>query len=190
MKNLNKLILASMTGATILASDLALADQAEDHGLYLGAAWGMARVEDSDFDDDNDYGQVFVGYQILPFLGVEGAYYDFGRYGNAFASTDTEATSLAITGRLPISEMVALYANFGPVWWETDVNYGSFRGSADGEDLKFGAGISLEISPNLDLHASYDWIDVDLDSDDFDTTSPGDFDSDLRTVSIGLKFQF
>lgn len=53
-----------------------------------------------------------------------------------------------------------------------------------------GAGISFELSPNLDLRAEYDWIDVGLDGDDIDSTTPGDFDSELRTISLGLKLQF
>lgn len=190
MKTRMQFVLCSAAITAVMTTPPARADQSEDHGLYLGAAYGMVRVEDSDFDDDNDFGQLFAGFQFLPFLGIEATYYDFGEYGNAFANADTEATSLAVTGRLPLTGVVAVYAAFGPVWWETDVNVGPFSGNYHGKDLRFGTGISFELSPNLDLRAQYDWIDVDLDDSDLTSTSPGDFDSEMHTVSLGFKLQF
>jgi opacity protein-like surface antigen len=190
MKFLLHLILNTVVTACILTLPAVSFAQSGDTGPFIGASYGMVRVEDSDFDDDNEFGQLYAGYQILPFLGIKASYYDFGEYGNAFANADTEATSIALTGRIPVSDAFALYAEFGPMWWETDVNVGPFSGNYDGKDLRFGTGFSFALTPNLDLQAEYNWIDVDLDDSDLVTTTPGDFDSELRTVSLGLKLQF
>lgn len=166
------------------------ASQFEDNGLYLGGSYGLVRVEDSDFEDENTFPRFFGGFQILPFLGIEAAYYDFGEYGGEFANAETTATSLAVTGRLPLTPTFALFADIGPLWWETDVNAGSFRDSFDGSDVRFAAGASFEVAENVDVRATYAWVDVDLSAEDLSTADPRDFDSDLNMLSVGVKLQF
>ncbi len=168
----------------------ATADQFNDNGLYFGGAYGIARVDGGDFDDDNSVPQLIAGWQILPFLGIEGAYYDFGEYSGDFVDADAEGYSVALAGRLPLTSSLALFAKVGPLWWETDVDVGPFSDSFDGEELLFAAGVSMEVTENLDLRLSYDRVDWDLDADDFGDVSANEFDADFDMISLGLKLEF
>ncbi len=194
MRSLKKLSLSLFSLLPVLAvatfSSSVVADQFEDSGFYFGGSYGLVTVDGEEFEDDNDYGQLFAGIQILPFLGIEAAHYDFGEYGNAFASADLTAYSVAVTGRLPVSETLAIFARLGPMWTEADITAGPFRGEADSEEVFFGAGASFEIAENLDLRLTYDWVDNDLNADDIEEIGTGDFDSDLNMFAIGLKVEF
>lgn len=169
---------------------IAQADQYDDTGFYVGGSYGLVRVDDSDFDDDNDFPQLFAGYQLFPFLGIEAAYMDFGRYGSSFANAETEGWNLALTGRLPITQNVALFAKAGPFWSDTTVKVAGIRRSYDSEDFLFGAGLSFQVAENWDLRLAYDWLDTDYDASDIGNFDPDDFNSDFQMVTVGLKYEF
>lgn len=171
-------------------SATASADQFEDSGFYFGGSYGLVTVDGQDFEDENSFPQLFAGIQILPFLGIEAAHYDFGEYGNALVEADLTAYSVAVTGRIPISQTLAIFARIGPMWSEADVRSGPFSGELDSEEVFVGAGASFEIAENLDLRITYDWVDQDLNADDIDEFGTGDFSSDLNLFAVGLKVEF
>jgi len=169
---------------------LAQANQFEDQGFYLGGGYGLVTADGDGFDEEDSAPHFFAGYQILPFLGIEGGYYDFGEYGNSAFSADIESYTLALTGRLPVTNTLALFARVGPVWTETDISAGPFSDSQDSEEILVGVGMSFEISRNIDLRLAYDWVDADLEASDLGDVGTGDFDADLNMLSAGIKFEF
>ncbi|MEX0738675.1 MAG: outer membrane beta-barrel protein [Pseudohongiella sp.] len=163
---------------------------ANETGLYVGGAYGLVSVDDSEFDDDNTAPQLFAGWQINPYIGIEGGYTDFGRSGGDLASSDIDGYSVAATGRLPLTDSFSLFAKAGRFWWGSDVRVGSFSDSFSGNELTYGAGMQFGITESLDLRVAYDRLDVDLERDEIGPIASGDFDSRVDVLSAGLKFTF
>ncbi len=186
----NRLILVAGTTALVFSSSAALADQRDDRGLYLGGAYGVFSVDDSDFNDDDTAPQAFAGLQFNPYVGVEAAYLDFGTSGGDLLESETEGYSLALTARLPLTESMAVYGKMGQFWWDSELRSGSFRDSFDGDELTWGGGLSFQIAPSLDFRLAYDRLDVDLQRDEIGPVGSGDFASTVDLVSAGLKLEF
>jgi len=187
-KSISALILGVSALGFIPASSAQ--DQFDDSGFYVGGSYGFVSLEGDDFDDDDNVGQLFAGIQILPFLGVEAGYHDFGQYSNPVYQVDIESYSLALTGRIPVSNTLALFAKVGPMWSETELRAGPFSADNDTEEVMIGAGASFELASNLDLRLSYDWVDQDLGANDLEGVGNGSFNSDMNIFSVGLKLEF
>ena len=181
----------SLLAGLMLVPGLATAqDQFDDSGFYAGGGYGLISLQGDDFDEDDNAPHLFAGYQILPFLGVEAAYHDFGEYGNGLYSAEIESYSLALTGRLPVSNSLALFARVGPMWSETELRAGAFSADQDSEEILLGAGMEFEVADHIDLRLSYDWVDQDLDASELEGVGSGDFNADLNILSAGIKFEF
>lgn len=163
-----------------------------DSGLYLGGNYGYLKVDnEDDFDDSNDMWQGVLGYRFNSFFALEGAYSDFGEYGNSISNAETTGYSAALKGTLPITDTVEIFAKAGQLWYETDYNVAGFNGSNDDEALFAGAGLNFNLSQNLLLSAQYTWYDVDLNADEAaDSGSDTDFDTDFNQASLGLEYRF
>ena len=166
------------------------ADQYQDTGFYAGGALGFVKFDSGRFDDDNSFPQIFAGYQFTPYFGVEGAWQDWGEFENNAFNSEIDSYSLSLTGRLPLSTRFALIANFGALWYETDIRAQGAFDKIDNEELTFGVGGSYEISDNLDFRLAYDRVDLDLDFTNLGDAVTGDFDSDIESITLGLKYEF
>lgn len=183
------------------------AAQAQDTGFYVGGSLGRSDFQDfngRDIDrgmaslgltsqtstDDTDTGwKLFVGYQIMPYFAVEGAYTDFGdATARSFISappavapltvhTNVEATAwtLSALGMLPLGNNFTPFVRLGVNMWDTDVSSsaGAFvaSGSSDGTDWVYGIGAMYRFTPNLSARA--EWERYDFDRDDVDLLSAG-----------------
>ena len=183
------LIISLFTALVFVSGTATAQDQFDDSGFYVGAGYGLISLEGDDFDEDDNAPHIFAGYQILPFLGIEAAYHNFGEYGNGLYSAEIESYSLALTGRLPLSRSLALFARVGPMWSETELRAGAFTADQD-EEILLGAGMEFEVADNIDLRLAYDWVDQDLDASELEGVGNGDFNADLNMLSAGIKFEF
>lgn len=186
----NRLSLVAGTAVLAVASSATLADQREDSGLYIGGAYGAYSVDDSDFNDDDTAPQIFAGVQFNPYVGVEAAYLDFGSSGNELLESETEGYSLALTGRLPLTQSVAVYGKIGQFWWDSELRSTGFQEAFDGQEPTWGGGLSFQVAPNLDFRLAYDRLDVDLEREEIGPIANGDFDSKVDLLSAGLKLEF
>ncbi|OFE12584.1 hypothetical protein PHACT_05075 [Pseudohongiella acticola] len=178
-------IIAGLTAGSYSTSLLA-----NETGPYVGGALGLVSVDDSEFDDDNNAAQLFAGWQLNPYFGIEGGYTDFGEAGGDLAESEIDGYSLAATGRLPLTDSFALIAKAGRFWWDSDVRVGPFSESFSGSELTYGVGAQFSITESLDLRVAYDRLDVDLGEDEIGPIAGGDFDSKVDVLSAGLKFTF
>ena len=178
-------VIAGLTAGTYSTALLA-----NETGPYVGGALGLVSVDDSEFDDDNNASQLFAGWQINPYFGIEGGYTDFGRSGGDLARSEIDGYSLAATGRLPLTDSFALTAKAGRFWWDSDVRVGPFSDNFSGNELTYGVGAQFSITESLDLRIGYDRLDVDLERDEIGPIASGDFDSTIDLLSAGLKFTF
>jgi OOP family OmpA-OmpF porin len=184
------------------------AAQAQDTGFYAGGSLGRSEFQDfngRDIDaqlgpaytsststDDSDTGwKLFAGYQIMPYLAVEGAYTNFG---DATARTlitaappptpvpltlhtnvEADAWSVSALGILPLPYNFSVFARAGVNFWDYEVSSSALgiaaSASDDGTDWVYGVGAMYRFAPNLSARA--EWERYDFDNDDVDLLSAG-----------------
>lgn len=155
-----------------------------------------------------------VGYQVSPRIAIEAAYFDTEIEASSTAALnptqgvvtyrrlDLSAASLAIVGRLPISERLSLTGdatlyrlrgkvkerdtrfNFAPPFnTATDMVERSASGSATSYGL--GAGIAFNVSKAVELRARMQWV---RGADD--VFGPGRDLERTRIASMSLAYRF
>lgn len=143
--------------------------------FYAGARLGYGDIDypDSNQDgsvtgvstDDSDIvGSLSVGYQINDYIGVQGAYQDFGESdfsgvsdgsgeswvaGNVSANLDADGWELGVVGRWPISDRWYALAFVGWLWWDSTETFNE-NGfitveSESGDDLTYAGGLEYDI---------------------------------------------
>lgn len=187
---------ASIGGALLIFA--AHGASAADMGFYLGGSLGISfietedqlnigdRVEDFDIDDDDFAWKAFVGFQFLPWLGIEGGYVDFGDVQGAtpggVVTTEVDGWNLFAVGTLPVGP-VDVFAKLGLIWWNVDVDFADTLAdlddtsiSNDGSDVAYGVGVAF----NLDRFAVRAELEL-FDVDDVD---------DVYMLSVGAVLRF
>lgn len=116
-------------------------------------------------DDDTDqFGSVFLGYQINDYVAVQGGYYDFGDSdfsgvsdgsgdswtpGNVSANLDADGWELGVLGRWPIAPRWYALGFVGWLWWdstETFIENGFVSKEHDsGSDMSYAVGLEYDI---------------------------------------------
>lgn len=161
MKNLSILLIS----IGVLGAQNAIADD----GFSFGASAGYASIEDNDpgFDfDAQDTGyKIFAKYTFANYLGIEGAYVDFGEPADNFAGQagviDAEGWSLYGVGSLPLGESVELFGKAGVISWDADsIVDGLLVGADDGNDLALGVGASWNADGAIGIRAEFEWFDI------------------------------
>ena len=105
-----KPLTSAVLAATVAAGVFLWASNASaEPGFYVGGAYGMGRVNNSDFDDDNSAIKVFLGGKMNRYIGVEGALNDYGKAESRGFSSDLTGNSLALIGFLPVTDSLELY---------------------------------------------------------------------------------
>jgi hypothetical protein len=159
---------------------------AADMGFYLGGSLGISfietaddlnigdRIEDFDIDDDDFAWKAFIGFQFLPWLGVEGGYVDFGDVQGAtpggVVTTGVDGWNVFAVGTLPVGP-VDVFAKLGMIWWNVDIDFADDLDdlddtsiSNDGSDLAYGVGVAFNFD-RFSVRAELEMFDVD-DVDD------------------------
>jgi OOP family OmpA-OmpF porin len=140
--------------AAFLAPALAIGSvYAAEPGFYLGASGGQSFIDDEytdniSVDDDATGWKAYVGYQFLPWLGVEAGYVDFGSYSsdNLFQGTnfdadlDLSAWEGFLVGTLPIGP-VDLFAKVGAADLQGELDTQNFGSESENDtQLAYGVG--------------------------------------------------
>lgn len=144
-------------------------------GFYVGAS---IQSVDAEFrqDDDTDSGwEARLGFALTKNLAVEATYSDLGEvvlpaFPDAGGSVETDALIASAVVKLPLG-LFSLVGRGGVLAWDRDGELGSIAGpvsfSDDGFDLVLGAGISFELTDELEIRADYN------DADDFSWFAAG-----------------
>ena len=177
---------------TLIGALAALAVVPAHAQFYVGASAGRSDVSidtkkradeflDLGFDsaktssDDNDIAyRAFVGYQFMPYLGVEAAYVDLGSFsfrtdvqptGSFTGKPKINGAELSLVGRLPIGDRFAVYARAGAFRARTRTAYagdgsveladGAERQSKHGTEPAYAVGASYAFTPSLGLRAEW-----------------------------------
>lgn len=112
--------------------------------------------------------KVFGGYQFNPYLGLEGGYYNLGKFG--FQSTTNplgslngqfklDGINLDLVGSLPINDQLSLLARMGVIHGRTRDTFSSTGAvvltntnlDVHKQDYKAGLGFTYKFSPSMSL---------------------------------------
>jgi hypothetical protein len=109
---------------------------------YVGAGFGVTVT-----DMEHSSSKVYAGLRLLPDLGIEIAYNDFGNYHGQRA----DAYSLVGVATVPVSNTWDLFVKLGAT-----ENHTSFAGSTRHSDLLTGFGIVYKENSQVRLRFEYE----------------------------------
>lgn len=148
--SVKKLMLAALLAPALL---FAGATYAAEPGFFVGASGGQSYIDDQidnrHVDDDDTGWKAYLGYNFLPWLGIEAGYADFGSYSsnnliegtNFDADIDVTGWDGFLVGYLPVGS-VDLFAKVGAIDLETELNTKNF-GTDSNRDTEFAYGVGL-----------------------------------------------
>lgn len=186
-----------------LCSSMALAQSSSyesDDGWRLspefsiGAGYGLTKVKDGDFDEDEAAKKAFAIVKFNEYIGIEAAYIDFDDAGNSELSFDPKGATLGLILEAPLTKTFSVYAKGGQMWWDGDarVNIGPIDVSDnyDGEETFWGVGTKFRLAKNLDLKIEYERFNFKISRDEIDVLQTEDIDMDIDFASVNLQFTF
>ena len=167
-------------GGSVGRSDISI-DKASQSSQFLNLGFDSATTTSS--DNDTAF-RVFGGYQFIPYLGVEAAYVDLGRFdfttrvdpaGSFTGKPQIRGGELSLVGRVPIGERFAIYARAGLFYARTKTTYsgdgsvelitGAESQKKSGTNGSYALGASYAFTPNWSIRtewARYDGLGNDL----------------------------
>lgn len=186
-----------------MASSVAVA-QSDDSGEHngwrldpefsIGAGYGMTKLKDNDFDEDEAAKKAFAVVKFNEYIGLEATYIVFDEAGNDALTLDADGKSLAVIFEAPISPAFSLYAKGGQLWWEADASINSdlvdVSDDYDGDETFWGGGAKFRLAENLDLRIEYERFNFDISRDEIDVLQADDIDMDVDFVSANIQFSF
>lgn len=190
---MNKQSLITLAATSLLVtSGLAHADKTDHQGLYVGAGYGLLKVDgNEDFDKEDNSVNAYAGVQFNQILSAEAGYIDFGSYGNDVFSSAVDGYTLALKAGIPVHDKVTLYARGGQLWWQSDLSATDDKQDLDGEDFFYGIGASFALSNSWDLRLEYTRYDLEFERDEIGILAEvDDFDTEVDQAGIALQYTF
>jgi OmpA-OmpF porin, OOP family len=157
---MNKLLIATVLSVVIAV--LPVSAQA-----YVGFGLGVAST-----DIEHSSLKLFAGIQIMPVLGLEIAYNNFGNYHGESA----DAYSLAAIGTLPVDNTWDLFIKLG-----TTENHTKFGVSTNHRDLLTGFGIVYNATRDVSLRIEYETFGQMLDDGSANNSNVSNWGLNLKT---------
>ena len=168
--------LRSILGAAlILASGIAVAQDDNTDGFYLGGGFGdfQAQIDElddiddaiEDFDTDESASKYFFGYRFNRFFGVQADLYDLGDSETTLLgqtiSAETDAFGASVVGTLPIA-FIELFARVGIISYDLEVTTRNFSDRIDSsdEDIVYSAGIGFTFVERFNLQLEYEVLEI------------------------------
>lgn len=191
MKNTNRahtfslIAFAVATGSGLLA---ATSSASADPGFYIGAEYGMGRIDGGDFEDDSQVLKAFAGGKFNNYIGVEAAAIDFGEAEDNGFKSELSGATLAVVGFMPFTDSFEVFVKAGNLWWENDLEVLGFDSSQDGSEIFYGAGVNFYFNETIALRLELERYEVELSAEevgiDIDVTT------DVDVASVGVVFNF
>ncbi len=173
----------SMTGALLLATNSANAEP----GYYVGGAYGLSRVNDSDFDENNISAlKVFVGGKYNDYIGVEGAVNDYGTSGHNGYSADLTGNTIALVGFYPFADRFEVFIKGGRLWWRDKVVVlNTFSDTITGNENFYGVGANFNLSETIAIRAEMERYKV---GDEFAFNADASAHVDVASLGVSMNF--
>lgn len=142
--------------------------EAKDEGFYLGAGLGLTSLDysvrltdDGKVEiDDTDYGyKLFGGYQLSPWLAVEGGFREMGTLSSGRVKTELSGIDAFAVAGFPLGPL-RLFGKLGGIYGQSDTRIkGGIKYSNDGFDLGAGAGLEFELG-SFGLRGEAEYFDA------------------------------
>jgi OmpA-OmpF porin, OOP family len=161
---------------------------AQDRPFYVAASVGRTSVNDlegASIDESTTGFRLATGYRFSKWFGVGGGYVDLGTIKSSVdigggATTPVKASAdgfeVTVSGRVPLTEALALTAHAGILWWAGDTSVGGATASDSGNDPTWGVGVEYAFGPAFVGTAGWRRYSVD--------------DVDANTVWLGAMVRF
>lgn len=195
-KNIVTLCAGLLSSVAISSSALAQSDEnwRLNPEFSIGAGYGLTKLKDGDFDEDEAAKKVFAVVKFNEYIGVEAAYIDFDEAGNATLDIDPKGKALDLIIELPITEGIGIYAKGGKLWWDADTNIDTedfvLSDDYDGDETFWGVGAKFRLAEHLDLRLEYERFNFEISRDEINVLQPNDIDMDVDYANVNLQFTF
>lgn len=160
----------------------------------IGGGYGLTKLKDGDFDEDEAAKKAFAVFKINEFIGIEAAYIDFDESGNETLDIDFKGKALNLILELPVSQSFSVYAKGGQMWWDADtsIDTSEFLSSNDydGDETFWGLGAKFRLAEHLDLRVEYERFNFEISRDEINVLQPNDINMDVDFASVNLQFTF
>jgi OmpA-OmpF porin, OOP family len=196
-----KKLLAVMCMGVVSSAAIAQSDYSERGNGWqfqpefsIGGGYGLTKLKDGDFDEDEAAKKAFAVFQINEYIGIEAAYIDFDESGNEALDVDFKGKALDLILSVPISKSFSLYAKGGQMWWDAGANIDTseFISSSDhdGDEIFWGIGAKFRLAEHLDLRVEYERFNFEISRDEINVLQPNDINMDVDFASVNLQFTF
>lgn len=146
---------------------------------------------------DQNY-KLFAGYQVLPYLAVEGGYFDLGEFNFQAdtvpmslygGETSVKGINLALVATLPLTDQLSALARLGLTYNDSDTRFSSnglvgvngFSSSTHYTSHQFGLGLMYQLNEALALR-----LEVERYRIDDLVGSNGDID----VITLGVLYRY
>lgn len=193
---INKKILALCTAGFLSAGAFAQSDDSWrlSPEFSIGAGYGVTKLKDGDFDEDEAAKKAFAVVKFNEYIGVEAAYIDFDDAGNEVLNFDPKGKALSLIFEVPINEAVGIYAKGGKMWWDADTSIDTeafvLSDDYDGDETFWGVGAKFRLAEHLDLRIEYERFNFEISRDEINVLQTNDIDMDVDFANVNLQFTF
>lgn len=160
----------------------------------VGGGYGLTKLKDGDFDEDEAAKKVFAVVKFNEYIGVEAAYIDFDESGNGALDIDLKGKALNLILELPVSQSFSVYAKGGQMWWDADTNIDTSEfitsNDYDGNETFWGLGAKFRLAEHLDLRIEYERFNFEISRNEINVLQPNDINMDVDFASVNLQFTF
>ncbi|RJT25998.1 porin OmpA [Buttiauxella izardii] len=150
----------------------------------------VSNATDFDFDKDNVSGGVFAGYQVLPWLAVEGGY-DYlgnmginGNNGVAGGKMESQGLQLSLKASYGLTDAWDIYGRAGAMGYRAEVNNAGHSNFETGIRPLAAVGTEYAFTKNWAGRLEYQWVSNVGNSNQIG------FSSDVSSVSAGVVYRF
>jgi len=181
---MNRCLTAIVLG---LAATSALA--ADDSGAWnagVAASFGDYEFDSNQLSDDSAGFKLFTGYRVNKWLGIEGAYHNFGDFDEDLdppnpggsATADVDGFSGSVLLYAPIDDdSFEVYGKAGYYFFDQEVVVDDVTAGSNSPDgIVLGAGGRLFVNDQFSVRGEGEWFDID--------------DGSLWSFNIGFEYRF
>lgn len=150
----------------------------------------FSQATDFDFDKDNVSGGVFGGYQVTPWLAVEGGY-DYlgnmginGNHGASGATLESQGLQLSLKASYGLTDSWDIYGRAGAMGYRAETNSAGHSKFETGVRPLAAVGTEYAFNKNWAGRLEYQWVS------NVGNVNQIGVSSDVSSVSAGVVYRF
>lgn len=138
--------------------------------FYLGGGIGYNKLEGEAFSGDTDGDgfedervsyKALAGFRLGNMLSLEAQYINFGTAEDGNNVVEADGFTLGAVLDFQVFQSVDPYLKAGVLFWDANGRFDGLRGSDDGTDFTYGAGLRFAVTNRVDFRAEYEAFELD-----------------------------